>query len=88
MPIPLPSAKLAEVCAPLPIVRRLLAENQAASSTASVSDYFRRALDGYWDQVRWPRPRAPRCSVHAPAGRAISPSHPVPPCAGAAAQRC
>ena len=26
MPIPLPRAKLAEVCAPLPIVRRLLAE--------------------------------------------------------------
>jgi len=42
MPIPLPSAKLAEVCAPLPIVRQLLAENQAASSTASVSVNFRR----------------------------------------------
>ena len=58
MPIPFPSATLAEVCAPLPIVWRLLAENQAASSTASVSDYFRRALDGKWDQVRRPHPRA------------------------------
>ena len=51
MPIPLKSARLAEVCAPLPIVRRLLAENQAGSSAANVSDYFRAALDGKWDQV-------------------------------------
>jgi len=44
MPIPLPSATLAEVCAPLTIVRRLLAENQAGSSAAAVSDYFRAAM--------------------------------------------
>ena len=75
MPIPLPSATLAEVCAPLPIVRRLLVENRGASSTAFVSDYFRRALDGKWDQVLRLHPRAPRCSVHAPAGRSECPSH-------------
>jgi hypothetical protein len=87
MPIPIQSATLAEVCAPLPIVRRLLAENQAGSSAANVSDYFRAALDGKWDQVRGPTTLCLLSFARLPAAQKI-PHTLVPPRAGAAAQRC
>jgi len=50
MPVPLPSASLEEIRAPLAIVRRLLADNQAAS-TSTVPDHFKASLDGKWDQI-------------------------------------
>ena len=53
MPTPLPPSTLAEAAAPLPIVRRLLAETAASGGdpAAAVSGHFRAALDGKWDEV-------------------------------------
>ena len=59
MPVPLPSSTLDEIRSPLPIVRRLLAEGSATSNggNVAVSEYFKAALDGKWDQVKERSPK-------------------------------